>query len=135
MSNQLPGTPTSQRWACGMIIGSLGLVTGLAHLDHLIEDAHRFPVVSGILFPLGLSMGLLCAGYWLVKSDYGGEQAVSIAIWSIIGAVVLTLSGVVVQHSVLVTGDAKVIIVLPSSVTEGTAVGFVYGVYAIWSDE
>ncbi|UPM43452.1 hypothetical protein [Halocatena salina] len=135
MNDQLLGTPTSQRWASGMIISSIGLVTGLAHLDHLIEDAYAMPVVSSILFPLGLSVGLLRAGYWLAKSDYGSEQAVSIVIWSVIGAVALTLSGAVVQHAVSVTGDTTVMIVLPSSVTEGTAIGFAYGVYAIWNDE
>lgn len=125
-----------------MGISSVGLITGLAHADHLLEDTHTVPVVSSILFPLYLSVGLLYAGYWLGKSDYRGEQAVSIAIWSIVGAVVLTLSGAAVlaadillhQHAVPVTDGRRAIIVLPSSVTEGTAIGFAYGLYAAWSD-
>lgn len=124
------------------MISSVGLITGLAHVDHLLEDTHTMPVVSSIMFPLCLSVGLLYAGYWLGKSDYRGEQAVSIAIWSVVGAVVLTLSGTVVlatdtiihQHAIPATDSSRATIILPSSVTEGTAIGFAYGLYAAWSD-
>lgn len=142
MTNLSAGIPSSQRWISGVVISSVGVVTGLAHIDHLLEDIHTMPVVSGIMFPLCLSVGLLYAGYWLGKSDYRDEQAVSIAIWSVVGAVVLTLSGTVVlatdmllhQHAVPVTDGGTAIIILPSSVTEGTAIGFAYGLYAAWSD-
>lgn len=100
------------------------------------------PVVSSIMFPLCLSVGLLYAGYWLGKSDYRGKQAVSIAIWSVVGAVVLTLSGTVIlatdmmihQHAIPATDGSRAVIILPSSVTEGTAIGFAYGLYSAWSD-
>lgn len=129
------GTPVSQRWISGVVVSSIGTITGLAHIDHLIEDLHTMPIVSSIVFPLCLSVMLLYAGYWLGTSDYDGEQAVSIAVWSIAGAVVLTLLGTLIfatdillhHHTVPVTDSSTPTIILPSSVTEGAVIGFISG--------
>jgi drug/metabolite transporter (DMT)-like permease len=140
MGMELTGTPVSQRWISGIVISSIGVITGLTHIDHLLENLHTMPVVSGIVFPLCLSVVLLYAGYWLGTSDYSGEQAVSIAVWSITGAVVLTLSGTLIlatdislhDHVVPATDGNAPTIILPSSVTEGTVIGFTYGIYETW---
>ena len=132
---ELTGTSVSQCWISGVVVSSVGLITGLAHIDHLLENLHTMPVVSGIVFPLCLSVMLLYAGYWLGTSGYRGEQAVSIAIWSIAGTVVLTLLGTLIlaadillhHHIVPVTDGSAPTMILPSSVTEGAVIGFICG--------
>ena len=88
MGRPLIGTPASQRRLSGVVISSIGVITGLMHIDHLLENLHTMPVVSGVVFPLCLSVVLFYAGYWLATSDYRGEQAVTIAVWSVAGAIV-----------------------------------------------
>ena len=132
---ELTGTSVSQRWISGAVVSSIGLITGLTHIDHLLEDLHTMPVVSGIVFPLCLSVVLVYAGYWLGTSDHSGKQAVSIAVWSIAGAVVLTLLGTLIlaadillhHHMLPVTDGSAPTIILPSSVTEGAVIGFISG--------
>lgn len=139
MNSQLIRTSAYQRWISGIIISVIGLMTGILHIDHLFEDLHTMPVVSGVVFPLCLSMILLYAGYWLGMSDYSGKQAVSTVIWSIVGAIVLTLLGSIIlaidiffhHHSMIVIDSSTPVIILPSSVTEGTAIGFTYGIYRL----
>jgi hypothetical protein len=129
------GTSVSQCWISGVVVSSVGLITGLAHIDHLLEDLHTMPVVSGIVFPLCLSVVLLYAGYWLGTSGHSGKQAVRIAIWSIAGAVVLTLLGILIlaadillhHHIVPVTDGSAPTMILPSTVTEGAVIGFISG--------
>ena len=125
----------SQCWISGIVVSSVGLITGLAHIDHLLEDLHTMPVVSGIIFPLCLSMVLVYAGYWLGTSGHSGEQTVSITVWSIAGAVVLTLLGtlilatdILLHHHILpVTDGSGPTMILPSSATEGAVIGFISG--------
>ena len=95
------------------------------------------PVVSGVVFPLCLSVALSYAGYWLATSDCGGEKGVIIAVWSVAGVICLTLVGTVIfivdilvhHHSLPATGSNTPFIVLPSSVTEGAVIGFMCGIY------
>ena len=132
---ELTETSVSQCWISGVVVSSVGVITGLAHIDHLLEDLHTMPVVSGIVFPLCLSVVLFYAGYWLGTSDYSGEQAVSIAVWSVAGVVVLTLLGSLIlaadillhHHIVPVTDGSTPTMILPSSVTEGAVIGFIGG--------
>lgn len=142
MGNRLIGTPVSRRWMSGIVISSVGVITGLMHIDHLLEDRHTMPIVSGIMFPLYLSVVLLYAGYWLGTSGYSSEQAISIAFWSVGGAIGLTLAGTIIlatdihlhQHAVPATDGSTPTIILPSSVTEGAVVGFIYGIYVVRSN-
>lgn len=142
MATQLTRNTAFQRWISGIVVSSVGAITGILHIDHFLEDLHTMPVVSGVVFPLFLSVILLYAGYWLGTSDYRGKQAASIAIWSIAGAIVLTLLGSIIlvtdillhHHTVPVTSSNAPMIILPSSVTEGTAIGFAYGIYATWKN-
>lgn len=132
---RLIGTSASQCWISGVVVGSVGLITGLAHIDHLLENLHTMPVVSGIVFPLCLSMVLLYAGYWLGTSGHSSEQILSIAIWTIAGAIGLTLLGTLIlaadihlhHHIVPVTDGSAPTMILPSSVTEGAMIGFISG--------
>lgn len=134
---EMAGTPVSQRWISSAAVSSIGVITGLIHIDHLLEDLHTMPVVSGVVFPLCLSLVLLYAGYWLWKTDYSDEQAISIAIWSIAGAIVLTLLGTLIlatdmllhHHTVPVAGGSGPIIILPSNVTEGAVLGLSYRIH------
>lgn len=126
------------RWGSGMCISGIGFVTALCHLDHLFEDLEGLPVVSSVVFPLLLSVALLGGGYWLGQSTDTGEQAVRVAIWSVFGAIILTLAGMAIavyQNSVAVPGSRPAMVILPSSVTEGAAIGFVIGTYTIWKDD
>lgn len=133
---EVAGIPVSQRWISGVVVSSIGVITGLMHIDHLLEDLHTMPVVSGVVFPLLLSMGLFYAGYWIATSDYSDERTVSIAVWSLAGGVGLTLIGTAIlfadilvhHHPFPATGDNTPFIILPSCVTEGTAAGLMYGV-------
>lgn len=125
------------RWGSGVCVSGVGFVTALCHLDHLFEDLSRMPVVSSVVFPLLLSVALLGGGYWLGQSTDTGEQAVKVAIWSVFGAIVLTLAGMAIavfQNSVAAPGSRPAIVILPSSVTEGAAIGFVIGIYTIWKN-
>ncbi|MFH5801000.1 hypothetical protein [Haladaptatus sp. CMAA 1911] len=118
------------------------MITGLMHIDHLLENLHTMPVVSGVVFPLCLSVVLFYAGYWLATGDYRGEQAVAITVWSVAGAICLTLVGtailtadILVHHDSLpATSGNTPFIILPSSVTEGAVVGLIYGIYVTWSN-
>lgn len=137
MDPQLISNGDHLRWLSGLVIGGVGLATGLHHVDHLIEDVASVPVVSSIMFPLMLSVALLGAGYWLGQSDYSGEQAARVAIWSLVGAFVLTLSGTVIaayQHAVAAPGSRTAFVILSSSIVEGTAMGFLVGMYRTWND-
>ncbi|WP_423746546.1 hypothetical protein V5735_19970 [Haladaptatus sp. SPP-AMP-3] len=135
------GTPAFQRRLSGMVLSSIGVITGLMHIDHLLENSHTMPVISGVVFPLCLSVVLFYAGYWLATSDYRGEQAVTIVVWSVAGAICLTLVGAAIftsdilvhHHSLPATSSNTPFIILPSSVTEGTVTGFIYGIYVTWS--
>lgn len=73
-TTQLSEIPLSQHWISGMVISSIGVITGVAHADHLLEDLHTMPVVSSVMFPLCLSVGLLYAGYWLGKATTGTSK-------------------------------------------------------------
>ncbi|MFH5844353.1 hypothetical protein [Haladaptatus sp. CMAA 1909] len=142
MGRPLIGTPVSQRRLSGGVISSIGMITGLMHIDHLLENLHTMPVVSGVVFPLCLSVVLFYAGYWLATGDYRGEQAVAITVWSVAGAICLTLVGtailtadILVHHDSLpATSGNTPFIILPSSVTEGAVVGLIYGIYVTWSN-
>lgn len=123
-----------QRWISGVVISGIGLVTALCHLDHLLEDLNGMPIISSIVFPLLLSVALFGAGYWLAQSTYTGEQVVRVAIWSIIGGIILTLLGIAIavyQHTVATSDSRTAFVIIPSSVTEGTAIGFIFGIYTI----
>ena len=137
MDKSLIASPVSQRRLSGFVISSLGLVTGLMHIDHLLEDLHTMPVVSGVVFPLCLSGVLFYAGYWLAISDSESEKAVLITVWTVLGAICLTLVGTVIltgdilahHHTLPAAGGDTPFIILPSSVSEGAITGFLYGIY------
>jgi PAS domain S-box-containing protein len=123
------------RHASGALVSSIGLISALVHSYHFVtESPETFSaVVSGIVVPLFVSFALLGAGGWLAKSDYAGEYALRIAGWSLVGAVILTFSAISMTQyqkavgSVLDGGS----VILADSVTGGTAIGFVFGIYAI----
>lgn len=126
---ELFGKDYSRCWASSIVAG-IGVITGVIHVDHLLEDTATVPVISSIVFPLCLSLGLIGAGYWLWQGDdYTDTQTVKIAGWSIVGAVFLTLLGILIVLYQSVAGVESSIVVLAASVTEGAALGSVFGSY------
>jgi hypothetical protein len=74
MGNRLIGTPVSRRWMSGIVISSVGVITGLMYIDHLLEDRHTMPIASDIMFPLCLLVVLLYAGYWLGQAAIAANR-------------------------------------------------------------
>lgn len=125
---ELFGKDHSRCWASSVVAG-IGVITGVIHVDHLLEDTATVPIVSSIVFPLCLSLGLIGAGYWLWQGDYTDTQTIKIAVWSIAGAVFITLLGTFIVLYQSVAGVESSMVVLAASVTEGAALGSVFGGY------
>jgi hypothetical protein len=120
---------THRRYLASSVVAGIGVVTGVIHVDHLLEDTATVPIVSSIVFPLCLSLGLIGAGYWLWRGDYTDAQTVKIAGWSIAGAVFLTLLGIFIVLYQSMAGNESGVVVLAASVGEGATLGFVVGSY------
>jgi PAS domain S-box-containing protein len=126
----------ANRWrrVSGALISCVGVVTAAVHGYHFFTEApdSLSAVIFGIMLPLCLSLALFGAGYWLARSDYADKHAIRVAGWSVTGAAVLTFSAVAMiqyQQAVGVALDGSEVI-LVDSVTGGTAIGFVFGIYA-----
>jgi hypothetical protein len=127
---ELFGAVSYRRYLASSVVAGIGVITGVIHVDHLLEDTATVPVISSIVFPLCLSLGLIGAGYWLWQGDdYTDAQIIKIAGWSIAGAVFLTLLGTFIVLYQSMAGVESSIVVLAASVTEGAALGSVFGGY------
>jgi PAS domain S-box-containing protein len=122
------------RRVSGALVSGVGTIMALIHSYQLLAEAPNAlsAVVSGIVIPLCISLLLISAGFWLAQSDHTGKHAVRVAGWSIVGAAILTFSAVSMTQyrqalGVALDGNS---VILANSVTGGTAIGFVFGIYA-----
>lgn len=123
------------RHASGALVSSTGLISLLFHIYHFLTPPSPsfLAVISSVLFPLFISFGLIGAGGWLAQSDYTGEYALRIAVWSLGGAAIFMFSALSMTQYQTAVGVVlnRRSVILADSVTGGTAVGFVFGIYAI----
>lgn len=123
-------------WRCvsGVVIGGCGVIAGAVHGYHFVlgEPDAVVPVVYGIFLPFCLSLGLVGAGWWLIRSDLPATAALGIAGWSIVGAAVFSVSGGLIiryQQSMGVVLSEQ-LFVITAVATGGTTIGFAFGLYA-----
>jgi signal transduction histidine kinase len=102
------------------------------HVRHALgpnESVETF--LLGILLPMGLAVGVLAGGGWLYRREVGGEYALRVGAWCVIGAVVLAAAAVMTvlyeQAEGVIMSDRLFVVV--NGATAGAAVGFVTGVY------
>jgi PAS domain S-box-containing protein len=106
---------------CGVIVG----VVTLSHIEW--TTIHYLQV--GI--PILLALGLAAYGGWLVRSDLSPERIGQIALWSLVGAILLGSFAAWETYMHLLEGNPFVEILHEPlhGMTEGAAVGGVVGYY------
>lgn len=126
-------TSERTREALGLFVvfgSGLGMVA--LHAVHVFrEDENFVTILSGIVIPMILSLGLVAGGIWLWQSDVSGWAVLQVGVWCLVGSAVLgagavliviyqQAKGVVLDDTLFVVGDA---------VSIGSVAGFVVGIY------
>lgn len=134
MMRESVGENDRLRRVSAAFVSGVGVVTGGIHGYHLITHVpDAFPaIIYGIGLPLCLSLALIGAGGWLTQSDIPAEHTTRVVAWSIAGAVVFTVSGVLMiryqQAEGVMMSDRMFVLI--DGTTGGMTIGFVFGLYA-----
>lgn len=127
----------AERWLASATIAALGLLSASTQVLFLLQTE---PTTIEVLFtaaiPLLLSGLVLVASVWLPRSEYG-RFLPRIALWCVVGAVVLVASSqlVLLSQRLLGTSFDAPLFVHGYLQTVGTAIGFVVGLYDAGSEE
>lgn len=119
------------RIGLGMIFG-MGIGLSVVHVTHGFERHQQVEtVITGVLVPLVLSLGLIVAGLWLWHRNPPGNGFLRVATWCLIGAIALGIGGAILiihqQAEGNTISEAGFLIAGQASV--GSAGGFLVGFY------
>lgn len=119
------------RVGLGMIFG-MGIGLSVLHVTHALGEARELEsFVTGIMVPLGLTLGLIAAGLWLWHRNPPGDGFLRMGVWCLLGAIALSFGGALVilhqQAEGTTIADAGFLIAGQASV--GSAGGFLVGFY------
>lgn len=110
----------------------LGIGLSALHGLHVLQDGETLAtVVSGVLIPALFSVGVLTAGVWLWRRGVDGPDLVRVAVWSVLGAVSLSLgSALVILHQRAEgISMAQAGFVIAGQASLGSVIGYVVGFY------
>lgn len=115
-----------------LVILGAGIGLFSLHVAHLFKADEDFVTfLSGIFFPMALSLGLIAGGVWLWYSDLEGWAVLRIGAWCLVGSAVLGGGAVMIilyeQAKGVVLDDTLFVVV--DAVSIGSVAGFVVGVY------
>lgn len=126
-----PSLPENARVGLLLVFG-LGFGLLVLHVSHALSGGENIrTILLGVVFPLGLALGLIAGGGWLWRQESAGEEIIRVGVWCIIGAIVLAIGagftilyeqaeGVVMSDQLFVVSNAS---------TVGAVFGFVVGIY------
>jgi signal transduction histidine kinase len=115
-----------------LVIASLGLLTMIVNLSHLITEFNEYMVVIGaVVPPLLLSVGLIGGSYWLWESDIDSRHHSVIVGW--MGGTILAMSVVGTSNLIFEvahgTGSPDFLFIAVNWITIGGFTGFLIGIY------
>lgn len=112
-----------------LVLGSgVGLLS--LHVVHLFGgDQTLVTVLSGILIPMLLSLGLFMGGIWLWRTDLSGRSVLRVGAWCLVGSAVLGAGTVLVVIYQRARGTVldETLFVVADAVSIGSIAGFVMG--------
>ncbi|MFB6132486.1 MAG: hypothetical protein ABEJ44_03670, partial [Halanaeroarchaeum sp.] len=122
---------TRARWLLGVSVGVLGVVLTVAHVVHGFADHPLLIQIFGVGIPLGLSLALTGAGFWLTIADIPTERAVLMGIWGLVAAgwMAVVGAGAILYESSTATYLPHTWFYLATFVAYGALPGLVGGWY------
>jgi len=123
----------SRRFAWAGAICGIGLVLVLANVPHLLSEEGPLAYALGVVFPMGLAVGLATAGYWVYRSDLNDELLPRIAAWTVGGVTAMAIVTAAMLAYQFVEGSRIIATHLPFVVlnllTAGGLGGVLIGIY------
>lgn len=121
-----------KNWSGPAIIATLGGSLALMQFAHITAEGESLRAfVFGVFFPLSVSVGMILGDIWLIRSTFNAVATRRVAVWCLIGVVVLSLSAVFTilyqrSHGVYMAHQGFVFL---NSASFGALIGFVIGLY------
>lgn len=115
-----------------IFITGLALVLLATHVAHALAGNEGLATFGyGIVMPIGVALTLLGGTVWLRGSDIGEDYIIRVAVWCVLGTLVVGLGSVFMvlyeqSHGVALVDEHYLIV---NAATGGSLVGFVVGVY------
>lgn len=122
---------TRSRHLWAGVISSLGTVSFLANVPHLLTEDGLLAYVFGVFIPMSLSLGLIAMGYLVYESSLDTDLLPRVTGWTLVGVVGMVVVGAVIYLYQYVEGNVLThgLFVALNLVTTGGIAGALIGTY------